>query len=66
MYASSTVIGFSGMLVMVVDATGWLYKGFPDMRRDCSLGKMRGSVLMNDHELILLYDRSTKLRLEEN
>lgn len=65
-YASSTVMGLSGMFVMVVDATGWLYRGFPDMRRDCSPGKTKESALMNDHELTLLYDRSTNSRLEEN
>lgn len=63
MYASSTVIGLSGALVMVDGATGWLKRGFPETRRETRPGKSDGMSFMKSHESILLRDRSRDLRV---
>lgn len=66
MYASSTVMAFSGMPVIDDGPTGWLNRGFPDTRRFCSPGKRSGSLLIDSHELILFRERSRERRVFEN
>lgn len=66
MYASSTVIGYSGIFVTREGAGGWSYSGLSETRRVASPGNTLGSMSINDQWLILLNDMSREVRVDEN
>lgn len=66
MYASSTVMGFSGTPVMWDGPTGWSYSELPDIRRVSRPGNREGRWLMKSHVAILFRDRSREWRLRGN
>ena len=65
MYASSTVIGFSGRLVILAGAGGWSYRGLSEIRSDESPGNILGRESIKDQVFILLADISTAVRAGE-